>query len=56
MMSEMSLRRIEQFLFGVARELRPTLAKCDPTVFVRACPHVTLAWLHLVPPAESVSL
>ena len=56
MMGEVSLRRVEQLLLGIACELRPALAECDPTVFVRDCPHVTVAWLHLVRPTESVGL
>jgi hypothetical protein len=32
MMSEVSLRRVEELLFGVALELRPTLAIGDPVV------------------------
>jgi hypothetical protein len=33
-MGEVSLSRVEQFLLGIAGELRPTLAKSDPTVSV----------------------
>jgi hypothetical protein len=33
-MSEVSLRRIEEFLLGVARELRPALAVGDPAVLL----------------------
>jgi hypothetical protein len=31
-MSEVSLRRIEERLLGIALQLRPTLAVCDPAV------------------------
>ena len=31
-MSEVSLSRIEELLFGITLELRPTLAICDPAV------------------------
>jgi hypothetical protein len=55
MMSEVSLRRVEQLLLGIACELRPAFAERDPTVLVRDC-HVTVAWLHLVPPTESIGL
>jgi hypothetical protein len=57
MMSEVSLRRVEQLLLGIACELRPALAECDPTVSVRDRGHVTIfnvAWLHLVRPTERV--
>jgi hypothetical protein len=42
MMSEVSLRRVEQLLLGVACELRPTLAESNPTVPVLDCRHVTI--------------
>ena len=59
MMSEVSLSRVEQLLLGIACELRPALAVCDPSVSVLDRGHVTLvylAWLHLVRPAERVGL
>jgi hypothetical protein len=42
MMSEVSLCRVEQLLFGIARELRPALTECDPTVSVLDRGHLTL--------------
>jgi hypothetical protein len=39
-MGEVSLRRIEQFLLGVALQLRPTLAKGDPAVLSIDCGHI----------------
>ena len=59
MMSEVSLRRIEQLLLGIAGELRPALTESDPTVSVLDRGHMTIvrtAWLHLVRPAERVGL
>lgn len=38
-MSEVSLRRIEELVLGVALQLRPTLAKGDPAV-------LSITWGH----------
>ena len=40
-MSEVSLRRIEELLLGIALQLRPTLAKGDPAVLSVALSHST---------------
>jgi hypothetical protein len=57
MMSKVALGRVEQLLLGIARELRPALAECDPTVSVFERGHVTIASVvHLVRPTERVGL
>ena len=59
MMSEVSLDRIEQLLFGSACELRPAFAEGNPPVAVRDGGHLALivaVWLSLVRPTESVGL
>jgi hypothetical protein len=38
-MSEVSLSRFEELLFGLARELRPTFAEGDPTMSRFDCSH-----------------
>jgi len=44
-MSEVSLCHFEQFLLGIACELRPALAESDPTVSVPDCGHMTFVCL-----------
>jgi hypothetical protein len=57
MMSEMALSRREQVLLGIACELRPALAECDPSVSVLERGHVTVvSVVHLVRPTERVGL
>ena len=59
MMGEVSLSRFEQFLLGVACELRPALAEGCPAMSALDRGHMTItcvALLHLVRPTERVGL
>jgi hypothetical protein len=59
MMGEVSLSRFEQLFLGVAGELRPALAKGNPSMSVLERGHSTLvpvARFHLARPTESVGL
>jgi hypothetical protein len=57
MVSEVSLSRVEELLFGIAREARPALAICNSSVPFGDgghVPFIAAAWLDLQRPAEGV--